>query len=369
MALAGGGTGGHVYPLLAVAEAAPDWEIHYVGTPDGLEAGIIRREGIPFHALPAGGLRGKRLLPRILGGLRIAAGTLQALGLLRRMRPDAVLSSGGYAAVPISLAAVALRVPLLVLEPNASPGLANRLMLGTADRILLGFEAARSALPHRAARRAETTGVPVRQTLLQGDRTGARRTFGIPDDAVVVAVFGGSRGATALNEAARRLAATLAPPAFLLWATGERDWPAFSAVPGDRLRIEPYFWDMPSVYAAADVVVSRAGALTCAEITAVGLPSVLVPSPNVVADHQTDNARMLSAAGAARLIPEAELERGALEMAMAALVSDAGLRGRMGGAARAMGRPDAARRVARAVEKVVLQRRAGITQGRSAGGR
>lgn len=365
--LAGGGTGGHVYPLLAVAEAAEGWEISYAGTAEGLEAGIVRREGIPFHALSAGGVRGKRLVTRVRGVLRIAAGIASAVRLLGRIRPDAVLSSGGYAAAPVAFAAVLRHVPLILLEPNAAPGLANRLLLGRADRVLLGYEDSATAISAVAGGRTEVTGVPVRERLFSGERIHARGELGIPEDAVVVVVVGGSRGATALNRAAQAMAPQLPREAYLLWATGERDWPTYQGVQADRLRVEPYFWDMPSVYAAADLVISRSGAGFCAELTALGLPSILVPSPNVVADHQTQNARVLSRAGAAVLVPEAELDSGRLLEQVRRLVRDGAVRRAMAEASRALGRPDAARQAARAVEGVVLRRRG--STGKSTRGR
>lgn len=354
--LSGGGTGGHVYPLLAVAEAARDWQVEYAGTKGGLEAGIVRREGLPFHSLAAGGIRGKTAAVRVFGALRIASGVLAAIRLLRRLRPDAVLSSGGYAAAPVGFAALILRVPLVLLEPNASPGLGNRLMLSRADRILVAFEAAYASLPAAVRERAHVTGVPVRARLFAGDRDEARSAMEIPENAVVVAVFGGSRGATAINRAVRELARDLPENTYLLWATGERDWPDYQDVADSCLRIEPYFWDMPSVYAAADLMICRAGALTCAEITAMGLPSVLIPSPNVVADHQTENARVLSAAGAAVLLPEPDLAQGLLADLVRALVQDGPRRTAMGRAAAGLGRRDAALRAVQEVEQTVLRR-------------
>lgn len=367
--LSGGGTGGHVYPLLAVAEAARDWQVDYAGTAEGLEAGIVRHEGLPFHSLAAGGIRGKKVSVRVFGALRIASGVLSAIRLLHRLRPDAVLSSGGYAAAPVGFAALILHVPLLLLEPNASPGLGNRLMLSRAARVLIAFEAAYAYLPAAVRGQAVVTGVPVRERLFSGDRAAARSALGISEDTVVVAVFGGSRGATAINRAVRELSQELPENMYLLWATGERDWPEYQDVTGSSVRIEPYFWDMPSVYAAADLMICRSGANTCAEVTAMGLPSVLIPSPNVVADHQTENARVLSQAGAALLVPEHELTEGVLAEKVRALVADGPRRAAMGIAAASLGRRDAAQRAVREVEQMVLRRRGSRTVGSSRSGR
>ncbi len=353
--LAGGGTGGHIYPLLAIAQAS-DWECSFVGTPAGLEAQIVPRAGLPFYTVIAGGVRGKRPAQRLQGLWRTARGSLAAWLLLGRLRPDAVVSSGGYAAFPVALAARWRKVPLVLVEPNATPGLANRILMGRADRILVGFDAARSKLPAPLQSRTAVTGVPAR-AFAPRERRAAREALGVPVGGVLIAVTGGSQGARALNRAVCGLAAQLGEGETVLLATGQREYDQWSGAAGERLRILPYFWQMDDVLAAADLFIGRAGAMTCAELTIAGLPSVLVPLPNP-AVRQIDNARVLVDAGAALLLEEDDLTPEALWQVLAPLVRDAALRGRMADASRALGRPDAAAAAVREVRRAVVGRSA-----------
>lgn len=350
--LAGGGSGGHIYPLLAIAEAAPAWQFHYVGTPTGLESRIVPRTAIPFHAIAAGGVRGKSPLVRARSSLRTARGTLGALRLIGRLRPDVVVSSGGYAAFPVALAARWRGVPLVLIEPNATPGLSNRLLMGRATRILSGYDAAARALPPGVRARCAVTGVPVRPALVQRSRTEAREALGIPQNAVLLVAMGGSQGARPISQAVLGLAPSLQGAERILLATGERDFEAFKGEGSQHVQIEPYFWDVAGAYAAADLVVARAGAMTCAELTAFGIASVLVPSPYVPGDQQTENARLLAGEGAAVLLPQADLSPQSLLAAVAPLLRDTQRRQAMADAARALGRPDAAAAAVREIRRV-----------------
>ncbi len=354
--LAGGGTGGHIYPLLAIAAAAPDWECSYVGTPTGLESRIVPAAGLPFHAVAAGGVSGKRAPQRLQGAWRTARGTLSAWRLLGRLRPDVVVSSGGYAAFPVALAAGWRRIPLVLVEPNATPGLANRLLMGRATRILVAYEAARSKLSAELQARTTVTGVPVR-SVTGRERTAARDELGVDRGAVLVAVTGGSQGARALNAAVCELGDRLAEREIILLATGQKEYDRWSGRALGGLRIQPYFWQMDDVLAAADVFIGRAGAMTCAELTVAGIPSVLVPLPNP-AVHQKDNAVLLAEAGAAVLLEEDRLTPDALWEALEPLLRDAAVRERMGGAARAIGKPYAAQAAVREVGRIVAGRSA-----------
>ena len=348
--LTGGGTGGHIYPLLAVAAAARDWEPSFIGSDLGLEAQIVPRAGLPFYAVPSGGVRGKSLSVRLRSLLRSGAGVLAAYRLLGRLRPQAVLSSGGYAALPVTLAARLRRIPLALIEPNATPGLANRVAMRYAARLLVGYGAAQAALPEEVRSRAVVTGVPV-QARRALPRAEARERLGVPEDALLIAVTGGSQGARALNAAVCGLGPRLGPHDLVLLATGQRQHAAWADAAGERLRVEPYFWDMDAVLAAADVFVGRAGAMTCAEILCAGLPAVLVPLPNP-AVHQDDNAEVLRAAGAAVVLAESALSPEELWRVLAPLLRDADLRRRMALAARSLCRPDAAAAAAREVSRL-----------------
>jgi UDP-N-acetylglucosamine--N-acetylmuramyl-(pentapeptide) pyrophosphoryl-undecaprenol N-acetylglucosamine transferase len=352
--LAGGGSGGHVYPLLAVAAAAKDWNCSYAGTPTGLESRIVPRAGLPFYPVSAGGVSGKSVVQRLRGVLRTACGSLSAWRLLGRLRPDVVVSSGGYAAFPIALAARWRRIPLVLIEPNATPGLANRLLMGRADRILVGFEAARSKLPPELQARTVVTGVPVRQLGIK-ERGDAREALGFSPDCVLVAVTGGSQGARALNEAICAIGDRLREGEEILLATGQKEYERWSHCEAGGLHIQPYLWQMDEVLAAADVFIGRAGAMTCAEITVAGIPSVLVPLPNP-AVHQVDNARLLADAGASVLLEERNLTPESLWGALQPLLRDGRERNAMAHAAKALGRSDAATAAAREVDRVLRRR-------------
>jgi UDP-N-acetylglucosamine--N-acetylmuramyl-(pentapeptide) pyrophosphoryl-undecaprenol N-acetylglucosamine transferase len=348
--LTGGGTGGHIYPLLAVAAAARDWQTSFIGSTVGLESQIVPKSGIEFHAVAAGGVRGKSLPVRLRSLMRSGIGVLAAYRLLGRLRPAVVLSSGGYAALPTTFAARLRGIPLALIEPNATPGLANRVAMRHAARILIAYEAARKELPNELQERAVVTGVPVRPRR-QVPRPEARDALGVAQDAVLIAVTGGSQGARALNAAVCGMAPLLGEGEQVILATGQREHERWAQEATDRLRVEPYFWDMDLVLSAADVFVGRAGAMTCAEILCAGMAAVLVPLPNP-AVHQDDNAQVLAEAGAAAVLPEDRLTPEALWQELLPIVRDEGRRRAMGLAALALGRPDAAQAAAREVSRL-----------------
>lgn len=362
--IAGGGTAGHVLPALAVGQAlvgrghAPG-SVHYVGSARGLEARLVPAAGFEVTLLPGRGIA-RRLTPANAGAAAgIARAAVRAVGLVARRRPRVVLVVGGYASVPCALAAAALRVPMVVHEQNAVPGLANRLAARFARASAVSFEG--TDLP-----RAVTTGNPVRPEVLAVDRSSegraaARVALGLPPDRLVVAVFGGSLGARRVNEAVRGLAEAWVARADLAvyHVVGSRDWATFrpptpspsSLDAGGLLyRAVEYEERMPLLLAAADVAVCRAGGTSVAELAAVGLPAVFVPLPIAPHDHQTANASALVGAGAAVLVPDAELTPERLVAEVGPLLDDDGRREAMEAAGRALARPDAAGQVASLME-------------------
>lgn len=359
--VAGGGTAGHVLPAVAAARALvardhPAGSIHFVGSSRGLEATLVPQAGHTVTLLPGRGIARRLTADNVGAVIGLVRAMGRALVLMARSKPAVVLSVGGYASVPCAAAAVALRVPLVLHEQNAVPGLANRLAGRFARASAVSFEG--TALP-----RAVVTGNPVRPEVLAVDRSpagraAARATLGLPEGAVVVAVFGGSLGARRLNEATFGLVEAWSDRAGMAvrHAVGARDW---AIVAGRLPEPEPgglvyqpveYEQDMPLLYASADVVVARAGGTTVAELAAVGLPSVLVPLPIAPNDHQTANAMALVRAGAAVLVPDDELTAERLAAELAVLVDVPGRLVAMGDAAHRMARPDAADRVADVVE-------------------
>lgn len=373
--LTGGGTGGHVYPALAIADAirelAPEVAFLYVGGAGGLEADVVARSRIPFAAVRAGGVVGKGMTGAVLSLALLAAGTVQAAGILRRFRPSVVVGTGGYASVPVGLAASLLGVPLVLQEQNAVPGVANRWLARRAALVALGYEAAGRWLPRGTP--VLVTGNPVRASVLAASREEARAALRLAEEETLAVAFMGSRGSATVNGALVAAAAELegVPRLRLLVATGQAHWGDVLAglqregvlgdVAGDPPRavtargnstFVPYVFDMDRALAAADLVVCRAGAITLAEVTARGLPAILIPSPHVTHGHQDANAAVLAAAGAADIIPERNLTGPALARAVAALAADGRRRAAMAAASRSLGRPGAALEVARAVLRV-----------------
>ena len=360
--MAGGGTAGHVLPALAVARALVErghdpGTLQFVGSQRGLEARLVPQAGLPLTLLPGRGIARRFTLDNVGAAAGLARGVGRALRLVRRLRPSVVLSFGGYASVPCAVAAVALRVPLVLHEQNAVPGLANRLVGRFARASAVAFEG--TALP-----RAVVTGNPVRPEVLAVDRSpagraAARAELGLPAGGLVVGVAGGSLGSRRINETVLGLVARWAGRSGLAvrHAVGSRDWADVSgrlppAEPGGLVyQAVEYEERMPLLLAAADVMVGRAGGTTVAELVTVGLPSVLVPLPIAPGDHQTANGMALARVGAAVVVPDAEFTVDRLAAELEPLLADPARLEVMGGAARTLARPDAAERVASLVEE------------------
>jgi UDP-N-acetylglucosamine--N-acetylmuramyl-(pentapeptide) pyrophosphoryl-undecaprenol N-acetylglucosamine transferase len=362
--IAGGGTGGHVVPAVAVGRAlvelghAPS-SIRFVGSARGVERRMVPAAGFALTTLPGRGLVRRWDARTAVGNAKAVAGLAAALGmavvLVGRLRPAVVVSAGGWASLACAAAAALWRIPVVVMEQNAVPGAANRLAgkWGTACAV---------SFPGTDLPRAVVTGNPVRPEVVAVDRSPrgrarARQELGLPATGTVVAVAGGSLGARQVNQAAVGLAERWwdCDGVAMRHVIGERDWPLFAAqVPtGGRLTYQavPFEDHMERLYAAADVFVGRAGASTVAELAAVGLGSVLVPLPGAPGDHQTANARRLEAEGAAVVVADADCDAPGLAATLEPLLGDAARRDAMDAAARRLGRPDAARAVARLVEQ------------------
>jgi UDP-N-acetylglucosamine--N-acetylmuramyl-(pentapeptide) pyrophosphoryl-undecaprenol N-acetylglucosamine transferase len=345
--IAGGGTGGHVFPGLAVADALrslADVDVVFCGSPRGMEKDLVPARGYPLELLDVAPMKGGGAKRAVSGALVAARATVQAMSLVKRLRPAAVLSVGGYAAGPVALACVLSRVPLGVLEPNAVMGLANRILAPLAGRVYVTWEESARGARKSAVR---TTGVPIRPGF-EGAPYAAKRAR------LRVLVMGGSLGAEALNE---RLPPALAavgidhPELEVLHQTGKgRDAAVRDAYVRldmtTRARVVPFLDDVAGELAKADLVVARAGAGTVAEIAAVGRASLLVPFPFAADDHQAKNAAALARAGGAVCILQKEATPEVLAAELRRLAGDAELRTRMARAATAVGRPHAAHEVA-----------------------
>lgn len=358
--LAGGGTAGHVFPSLAVAAAlhAAGVAPEFVGTTGGPEASLVPQAGWTLHTVPAVPLRRRPGWDTLrLPGVLVRS-TGAALRLIRVRGAHAAVCFGGYVAVPLALAAARARIPLVVHEQNAVPGLANRLAALRADAVAVTYP---DTVGRFGASPTIVTGNPVRPGLAGLDVTALRAeglaAFDLTPERRTLLVFGGSQGARRINEAVVAGAAAWADPGALQvlhiaghgqYAAARRAWE--SATAGAlRVRCVDFVSRMDLAYSVADVVVSRAGASTIAELTVLGLPAVLVPYPHATADHQTANAVALRRAGGAVVVPDANLDADALVAAAQPLLTDEATRAAMAARSHAFGRPDAARRVADAV--------------------
>lgn len=345
-----GGTGGHIFPGLAVAAAlrARDVPVVWLGSAGGMETKLVPQAGITIDTIAISGLRGKGGAALLMAPLRVLRALAQAVGVLRRRRPRAVLSFGGYAAGPGGLAAWLLRRPLLVHEQNRAPGLTNRVLARLARRVLCGFP------DSFAGRVTETVGNPVRAEIAA--LPAPEQRFASRDGAVRLLVLGGSQGAQALNVTLPRLLAQLPADArpVVRHQCGARHAERTVQVYADAgvdASVEPFIADMAAAYAWADLVVCRAGALTLAELCAAGVGALLVPFPQAVDDHQTRNAEFLVERGAAALVAEGEGFETRLLASLQPLLADADARRAMAVAARAAATPQAADTVA----SIVLQ--------------
>ena len=351
--MAGGGTGGHVYPAIAIADAVtalrPDARVVFAGTEDRLEARAVPQAGYALHPITAQGVQRSLSVKNLMTPIRVAQGLLQSWRLVGAIEPDVAVGTGGYVSGPVLLAAWLRGRPLLIQEQNAYAGVTNRLLARLAQRIHLAFPEAKGWVP---AARATVSGNPTRRALREADPNEARSALRLPADGRVLLVMGGSLGSAALNEAVEtNLEALLAEEdVYVVWQTGTRYHEAIAERVGDhpQLRLVEYIDRMDRAYAAADLVVCRAGALTCSELMVTGTPAVLVPSPNVVADHQTKNARSMERTGAARLLPEPELLDRFVDEVQD-LLADPDARAEMTAAAEEMARPEAAEAIARDV--------------------
>jgi UDP-N-acetylglucosamine--N-acetylmuramyl-(pentapeptide) pyrophosphoryl-undecaprenol N-acetylglucosamine transferase len=342
--IAAGGTGGHLFPGLAVADELrarhPGAEVVFVGTPRGLEGRLVPAAGYPLELLPILPLNAVGLARMLRGLLALPRAFLRGLGLLRRLRPEAVLGVGGYAGGPIVLLASLLGVRTVILEPNARPGFTNRVLRPFVRRAACAYEETRQAFGPKGV----TTGNPVR-----GAFFGLARKEHRPP--LTLLAFGGSQGSRVLNRALVEALPLLPGPDRLriVHQTGEAQRAqvaAAYAAAGREAEVAPFLDDMPRRFAEADLVLSRSGATTCAEICAASKAAVLVPFALAADDHQRENARALEAAGAARMIEEKDLEGPTLAGVLRALVDEPGRLGPMEAAAGRLARPDAAARVA-----------------------
>jgi len=359
--IAAGGTGGHVVPGLVIARELverghPVSSLLFVGSERGIDATLVPAEGFTLAALPGRGIERKLSVKALVAILGIVRGVGKGVVVVRRAKPRIVVVLGGYASVPCIVAAVVFRIPMIVVARDARGGLADRLGARFAKACAVPFDD--TDLP-----KAVVTGNPVRAEILAvdhaRDRNAACEALGLPPDRVVVAVFTGSLGSRRVNDAVRGLVDRWSSRSDVAvrHVIGSRDWEQASAarpdVPADGLVYQPVRYEdrMHLLLSAADIVVSRAGGATVAELAVVGVPSILVPLPIAPRDHQTFNAEVLVRAGGAIRVRDDELDTDRLERELLPLINDPQQRHDMAARARSAGHPDAAGRVADLIEE------------------
>ncbi len=313
----GGGSGGHIYPALAIAKElqnrVPRAELLYVGTNHGLEKDLVPRAGIPFATIHARGLLVRGVRSKVSGVMAAVRGLMDAWRILKRFRPDVVIGTGGYVSGPVGLAASLLHIPLVIQEQNVWPGLTNRSLAKRAYAVFVPFEEARQYFPPQT--QVLLAGNPINLPAERLSREAAREALDLDPGIRLLMATGGSQGAEAVNQLMLELLPQVVGDSSLgmIWATGKRYYRKVMAAlearypdGWDRRRIQvfEYFYQIQTVYQAADLYIGRAGMMTQTDCQAFGVPAVLIPSPHVSEDHQTKNASVVEARGAGLMIPE-----------------------------------------------------------------
>lgn len=361
--LAGGGTGGHLFPGIAIAEElrrrSGSPEVIFIGTEKGIEASIVPREGYPIRYLDAEGVVGKSLMKKVSAGIKTAVSVYEARRLLRGLRPDAVIGLGGYASFSPVLVGSFLSIPTVIMEQNAVPGLANKILSRIADIVCVTYHESISFFPKN---KTYITGNPVRQGIVTARKESAYELFGLERGKFTVFVFGGSLGARKINNAVCNVFSyihDMREKIQFLHQTGKDDYEAVRETYRKwefKGTLAPFIHRMPEAYAVADLVISRAGATTLAELTAVGRPSLLVPYPHAAGHHQEQNAQRLSEMGAARIILDHELDGEILAKNLRELYESPEIRTEMARSCRSLGRPDAAQKVVDIVMSLIKRK-------------
>lgn len=353
--LTGGGTGGHIYPALAIArhclQREPSCEFLYIGSHRGLEKDIVPKEGFRFESVEISGFRRKLSVDNLKTILRFWKAVRRSKRLLRQFQPDVVVGTGGYVCGPVIYAAAKLGIPTLLHEQNAIPGLTNRFLSARASMVAVSFPGNEAAFPK--AKKAVYTGNPRATEVAGADAAAGRQSLGLPPEIPLVVVVGGSGGAKSINQCMAEMAGRIGelPGTHFLFITGKAYYDETSSritqldTMPDNLTVVPYVERMPDILAATALIVTRSGASFMAEITALGIPSIQIPSPYVTNNHQEANARNLQQGDAAEVILESELSAEQLFTHIRKLMADPIRREYMATQAKKFGQPDAAERI------------------------
>ncbi len=360
--VSGGGTAGHVYPALSIVnklkEHHPDAQFLYIGTKSGLEAEIVKQAGIPFEAIQVSGLKRKISMDNIKTLWQFITAIRHSKRLIKRFKPEIVIGTGGYVSGPVVYAASKLGIPTLIHEQNVVPGLANLFLSRYVSAVAVSFEESKGQFRHP---NIIVTGNPRASEVVRRDGKKVREELGLAADQKLVLIVGGSRGAEAINQAFLQMADKIKerPDCHFLFITGHNHFdrinkqlePIISQ--SRNLTVKPFIYNMPDVLAATDLIVNRAGASFLAELTALGIPSILVPSPYVTNNHQEKNARWLEKEGASYVILEKDLSGSRLWETIIKIIDNPSLRVTMNKASLRLGKPDAQEQLYRLILNLI----------------
>lgn len=357
--MACGGTGGHIYPALAIADTIkrkhPEAEILFIGTKAGMENQIVPANGYPIKSIDAAGINRKKIWKNIGTLHKAFEGYGEARRIIAGFQPDLVVGTGGYVCGPVVLAAHKMRIRTAIHEQNAFPGMTNKLLCRIADKVFISFEESRKYFKEKKTDEKEghivLTGNPLRRGFVMSDKKVARERLGVKDHQLMVLCFGGSLGSPRINELMLKLIGLFnrVEDVAIYFVTGSKHYEQIreklednEEPAGDNIRIFPYIENMPEYMGAADVIISRAGALTIAELTACGKPAILIPSPYVTGNHQYYNAKVMADKGAAVLIEEKDLRDEAVIQAISQMRKSREMIRVMEAASRSLAKTDAA---------------------------
>jgi len=347
-----GGTGGHLYPALAVAEEVRrrvKCTILFVGTKHGLEARVVPAYGYSLSFVWMSGFHRRRLLRNLLFPLKMVISLLKAMLIVHRFQPDVIYGTGGYVSWPVVFSGIIMGRRTIIQEQNWMPGIVTRILAPYVNSVHLSFELSREFFKHKL--NLHVSGNPTRKDLVDRSTEESYKLFQLDPAKITLFVFGGSQGSMSINQAVIRLLSRLSQHKHLqiLWATGPRWYEGIQReikILGNRARIYPYIEDMGAAYSVSDLLICRSGATTVAEITRVGVPAIFVPFPGAAGGHQVQNATMLVEVGAADMVMDEHLENNVLEEKVFSLIEDTAQRRGIARNARKLGKPHATERIA-----------------------
>lgn len=345
---AAGGTGGHLYPAVAVAEEIkrmkPESEILFVGTKDKIEGRVIPKLGYRFKSIWIRGFARKFSWSNLLFPVRLSVSLIQSIIISMKFKPKVAIGTGGYVAGPAIWGASVMGAKIILMESNSYPGITTRLLERYADEIHLSFESSKKYLRKRNIHKV--TGNPVRENLGTVDKAEAKKFFGLDENKKTILVLGGSLGASSINKAIEKSLSTLLENNLqLIWQTGKNYYERYKSFNFAAVKIFDFVDDMNKAYSACDLLVARAGATTIAELTVLGLPAILIPSPNVAENHQYHNAKALEDESAAVLIKDDEIEF-RLQETILNLINDSDKLNLLSSNAKKLAKPEAAKEIA-----------------------